>query len=65
MTPDEVWTAKEVAAYLKLAPRYFLRKIRFQEGFPAQLEWSKTGHPRWSAQAVKDWALRPDYAKAA
>lgn len=65
MTPDDIWTAKECAAFLKLAPRYFLRKVRFQPGFPDQLEWSKMGHPRWSSAAVREWALRQNYAKAA
>ena len=62
---DEIWTAKDCAAYLKCSPKHFLRQIRFSEGFPAQLTWSIPGRPKWSAEAVKGWALRPDYATAA
>jgi hypothetical protein len=65
-TVDEsVWTAKDCAAYLKVSSKHFLRDYRFRDGFPRQLAWSIEGRPRWSAQAVKDWALRPDYATAA
>lgn len=65
MADDSVWTSRECAAYLKATPKHFLRDLRYREGFPKQLPWSEGGRPRWAAQAVKDWALRQDYAKAA
>ena len=61
----EIWTAKDCAAYLKVCPKHFLRRIRWKEGFPKQLHWSEGGHPKWSSEAVKAWSLRQDYAKAA
>ena len=61
----EVWGTKDCAAFLKCSPKHFLREYRYKTGFPKQLAWSVNGHPKWSAQAVKDWALRPDYATAA
>lgn len=62
---DAVWDAGNCADYLKMSRKHFLRFIRFREGFPAQLAWSLEGRPKWSAQAVKDWALRQNYANAA
>jgi hypothetical protein len=60
-----IWTAKECAEYLKFAPKYFRSTVRYWAGFPQPLDWSIGGRPKWSAQAVKDWALRQNYAKAA
>lgn len=64
-TDEAVWDAGDCASYLKMSRKHFLAKIRFREGFPAQLEWSKDGHPKWAAADVKAWALRRDYANAA
>lgn len=61
---DSIWNAGQCADYLGMCRKHFLRDIRFREGFPQQLEWSRTGRPKWSAQAVKQWALRQDYASA-
>jgi hypothetical protein len=61
----EVWTPAECAAWLKCSPKHFLREMRYREGFPKQLPWSLEGRPRWNSEAVKEWALRPDYANAA
>ena len=66
MADESIWHAGECAAYLKASRKHFLRELRFKEGFPKPLPWSEGGHPKWSAQQVKDWALvRPPYAQAA
>jgi hypothetical protein len=65
MRDELIWDAGDCAAFLKASRKHFLRNLRYKPGFPDQLEWSKDGHPKWSAEAVKAWALRPDYAKAA
>lgn len=66
MTDESIWTAGDCSEYLKCSRKHFLRELRFKEGFPKQLPWSEGGHPKWAAQAVKDWALvRHSYAKAA
>jgi hypothetical protein len=61
----EVWTPADCAAFLKCCPKHFLREIRYRDGFPKQLPWSEGGRPRWDSEAVKGWALRPDYATTA
>jgi hypothetical protein len=62
---DDIWTASECAAYLKVSRKYFLTTMRHRYGFPRQLEWSVGGHPRYSSARVKEWALRQIYANAA
>lgn len=59
---ESVWDAGECAAYLRVSRKHFLRDVRFREGFPAQLDWSVGGRPRWAAWTVKAWALRHSYA---
>ena len=60
---NEVWTAKECAAYLKVSPKHFLRWYRFKPEFPKQLAWSVGGRPKWSSEAVIAWAVRLEYAE--
>jgi hypothetical protein len=62
---ESIWDAGDCATYLKVCRKHFLRDLRFRGGFPKQLPWSEGKRPRWSAQTVKDWALRQDYASAA
>jgi len=62
---DSVWDSADCAAFLKCSRKHFLRDVRFREGFPGRLPWSKELQPRWSSKAVREWALRPDYANAA
>ena len=62
MLTDDVWSSKECAAFLKVTPKHFLRHHRWLETFPKQLAWSEAGHPRWSAESVRAWALRESSA---
>lgn len=57
MIPDEIWTGKECAAYLKLEAGYFMATVRHKKTFPKPLEFNEGGRPRWSSSEVRKWAL--------
>lgn len=65
MELGEVWDAGDCASFFKVSRKHFLRDLRYRDSFPKQLAWSEEGRPRWSSEAVKAWALRPNYANAA
>ena len=54
----QIWSAERCALYFDVAKDAFLRTTRHAKGFPAQLTISEGKHPRWSAIAVIQWALR-------
>ena len=57
MVPDEIWTGKECAAYLKMDSRYFMETVRHRKTFPEPLAFNEGGRPRWSSTEVRQWAL--------
>lgn len=59
MIPDEIWTGKECAAYLKLEAGYFMANTRHKKTFPKPLPFNEGGRPRWSSAEVRSWALGP------
>jgi hypothetical protein len=50
-----VWNGAQVAEYLGYEKNYFMRAIRWQVGFPPQLDMP--GYPRWMAKTIADWVL--------
>lgn len=52
-----IWNAAQCAEYLGHTREHFLRKIRYELGFPKPLPMSEHARPRWQAKAVTDWAL--------
>lgn len=54
---NEIWTAKECAEYLRCSYSTFMKRLRWQPGFPDPLEWSTGGELKWSAEKVKSFAL--------
>lgn len=65
MTAARPWKAAECAAHLGYCTKYFLRVVRWREGFPSTLPSFDGARPRWDSEAVKAWSLRQSYAKAA
>ena len=57
MIPDEIWTGKECAAYLKMGTNHFMDKVRYRVGFPKPLEFNEGGRPRWYSAEIRKWAL--------
>lgn len=56
---EHLWTADDVAAYLKRSPRKVLERMRYKEGFPQAilLPVSKRPHPLWVPSEIRAWAL--------
>lgn len=68
--PD-LWTSKEVAAYLKTSTRHVMERYSIRPDFPRAIrlpysnpyaskpeEQSGKSHPRWRAKEVMEWALK-------
>jgi len=53
----QLWNARTVAAYLGEHYDTYMKRTRYQPGFPQALPAFEGKHPRWSAKAVVDWAL--------
>lgn len=51
------WTSNEVAEYLRVTPRTFVRRIANSSGFPLRRTFSAR-RDCWSADEVKAWAER-------
>jgi predicted DNA-binding transcriptional regulator AlpA len=52
---DDIWTAKEIAQYLKVCPRYVAEKLSKQHGFPARLA---VGRGRWLREEIIQWVYQ-------
>jgi len=56
----DLWDAKMVAAYLKVAPRRVTEYYARLDNFPAPIRLPSAsggrGHPRWKAMEVISWA---------
>ncbi|WP_141202414.1 hypothetical protein [Thiomonas delicata] len=56
----ELWSAKEIAAYLKVGPRQVSERYALMPGFPKTIRLPTVagvrGTPRWSAAEVIQWA---------
>jgi predicted DNA-binding transcriptional regulator AlpA len=50
--------AEGVAALISFKPRYVLENLSCRPDFPRPLRLDGTGHPRWKAGEVLDWATR-------
>ena len=50
-----IWNGRQCAEYLGVSYRIFMRSTQWHPSFPKRLP--VPGHPRWSAQAVSQWAL--------
>lgn len=63
----DLWSAKEVAAYLKVTPRHVLERYAIMPGFPAPIRLPSPsggiGHPRWKAKEIITWAERHQAAR--
>lgn len=56
----DLWSAKEVAAYLKITPEYFLTIEPKLKDFPCQIRLAmgtRRGHPLYKAAEVIRWAM--------
>lgn len=51
----QVWDGLQCAEYLGVSYRTFMRRTQWLPSFPKRCP--VPGHPRWSAQAVSQWAL--------
>jgi predicted DNA-binding transcriptional regulator AlpA len=62
LVDDGLWTAKDVAAYLKVKPRQVLERYARLTGFPKAIRLPSPsgghGHPRWKAKEIAAWADR-------
>lgn len=55
----QIWSAQQCADYLGQSYNQFVKRTQYAEGFPKRCP--VPGQPRWSAQAVSDWALGMAY----
>lgn len=54
---EEQWMdADGIAAMLKFKPRYVSEKLASREDFPKPMRIDGTGHPRWRAVEIAQWA---------
>lgn len=54
---EEQWLdAEDVGAYLKFKPRYVSEKLACRPDFPKPMRIDGTGHPRWRAADIAQWA---------
>ncbi len=56
--PDDNWTKKEVAAYLKVSVSTFEQRLQNREGFPQPYSLPTSelkGSLRWNPDRVKAW----------
>lgn len=57
-----LWTAKDVAVYLKVTPRQVLERYAAMPGFPKAIRLPSPsgglGHPRWKAKEIIAWTER-------
>jgi len=51
----QIWTGQECAVYLGQSYSQFMKRTQYLLDFPKRCPIP--GQPRWSAQAVSDWAL--------
>ena len=58
--PDELWTAREAAAWMKCSRATFYR-FRAHPDFPKAVR-PGGGHPRWLASEIIQWAIQPQKA---
>ena len=56
----DLWSADEVAAYLKMATDYVRKHVVCLPDFPAaiRLPTSRRSHPRWRAIEVIEWSKK-------
>lgn len=56
----ELWSAKEVAQFLKVGPRQVTERYALSEGFPKPIRLPSVvgvrGVPRWRAMEVVQWS---------
>ena len=51
----DIWTAQDCADFLRISYSSFIKKYQYKPGFPPRL--ANFDSPRWSAEAVRAWAL--------
>lgn len=54
----QLWDAAACAVYFGQSKEYFLRTTRHAKDFPAPVEMSAGGQPRWRALAVAQRAVK-------
>lgn len=58
----DLWSAKEIATYLKMAERVVIERVVALPGFPQAIrlptQRGTKGHPRWKASEVITWVER-------
>ena len=64
----DLWDAKTIGAYLKVAPRRITEHYALLEDFPAPIRLPSAtgghGHPRWKAMDIVLWAEQYQEGKA-
>lgn len=59
MDPDALWDSKDVASYIKCAPRHVTEELAGTPGFPAAIRLptkdGRRGQPRWRRSAIVKW----------
>ncbi len=56
---EQLWTAEDVAAYLRLAPRVVVERVRYAPGFPRPVRVTgPRGKLTWVPQEVRAWAMQ-------
>lgn len=57
----DIWSAKEVAGFLKVSPQQVLARYACLPEFPETIrlpsEGQGRGHPRWRAKEIVQWAF--------
>ena len=54
MTP-EIWTAEEIAAWLRLSKRHVAERVVHEKGFPQPILGERRKQ-RWLKESVIEWA---------
>ena len=54
----EIWTANDIAAWLKYSRRHVAERLIFERGFPAPIRDGKGVHRRWLKDDIIEWATK-------
>ena len=64
-----LWSSADCAAYLRISDTNFGQRVACLPGFPQAIRLPRatghTGHPRWNAREVVEWAERYQEKRAA
>lgn len=59
MDPDALWDSKDVASFIKCAPRHVTEELAGTPGFPQAIRLpgpgGRRGQPRWRRRAILQW----------